>query len=67
MINQRSKHIDLKYHFVRDCHFAKRVSLIKWPSTEQNADIMTKPFQRVKFEYFRLKLGLFKQNSEHLI
>ena len=29
VINQRNKHIDLKYHFAHDFHFAKQVSLCK--------------------------------------
>ena len=57
-VNQRNKHIDIKYHFVRDCQEQGRVRLEKWPTNEQVADILTKGLDRVKFEYFRPKLGV---------
>ena len=67
VINQRNKHVDLKYHFVRYCHFAKQVNSCKWPTAEQNADILTKSLQRVRFQYFRSKLGLLEPDSTHLV
>ena len=57
-INQRNKHIDLKYHFVRDCHEQKRVYLVKWPTADQVADICTKALDRVKFEHHRNGMGI---------
>ncbi len=47
----RSKHIDIRYHFIRDV-CAEKLLLFKWiPSASQLADILTKylprdPFQR---------------------
>ena len=29
-VNQRNKHIDLKYHFVRDCYEKGKTQLTKW-------------------------------------
>ena len=47
---QRSKHIDVRYHFVRD-HFEKGTLNIEHvPSNEQIADILTKPLPRIKHQ-----------------
>jgi len=42
----RSKHIDIKYHFIRE-HTAKKVfDIIYVPTADQTADIFTKPLGR---------------------
>lgn len=54
----RSKHIDLRYHFIRDC-VEKGLIVIKYVSTkEQRADIMTKALAATKFEQMRSLLGV---------
>jgi hypothetical protein len=41
-IHQRSKHIDIRYHFMRD-HIKQQTIVVKWVSTvQQEADILTK-------------------------
>ena len=40
--HQRSKHIDIKYHWIRDMVAAKVVILIHVPTEDQRADIFTK-------------------------
>ena len=58
MFHDRSKHIDLKYHYIRDI-VQKGVVKLQYTSTdEQVADIFTKPLARVKFAYFRERLGV---------
>jgi len=47
---QRTKHIDIRYHFIRD-HFEKGTFDVQHiPGTEQIADILTKPLPRVKHQ-----------------
>ena len=52
------KHIEIKYHFIRD--MVQRGALkLQYVATEEHiADVLTKPLARVKFEYFREKLGV---------
>ncbi len=45
----RTKHIELKYHYVRECMQSKEVLLKKISTHENIADIMTKPLERVVF------------------
>ena len=51
VVNQRNKHIDLKYHFVRDCHQQKRAHLVKWPKSDHADNTCTKAPDRVKLEH----------------
>ena len=54
----RSKHIDTKFHFIRDC-VEKGYMEVNYVKTEsQQADSFTKPLGRIKFEEFREKLGV---------
>lgn len=47
---QRSKHIDIRYHFLRD-HFEKGTFTIEHISgNQQIADIFTKPLPRLKHQ-----------------
>ena len=51
--HQRSKHIDIKYHFIRSEIQEGRISLEYIPTEENVADLFTKPASRVKLESFR--------------
>eukprot|EP00253_Pinus_taeda_P007124 PITA_07124 len=46
-----SKHIDIRYHHIRDC-VQRRIMLLSYiPTEDQDADILTKALTRRKFEY----------------
>ena len=52
MYHQRSKHIDIKYHFIRS-EIEKKVIELKYVPSEQNlADIFTKALSKAKFINF---------------
>ena len=59
----RSKHIEIKYHFIRDVVQRGAVKLKYIRTDEQVADILTKPLSRLKFVYFRDKLGVVENVS----
>ena len=51
--HDRTKHIDIRHHFIRDEIKDKRLE-IEWTSTkEQVADILTKPLGAILFQQFR--------------
>ncbi|KAF2895017.1 hypothetical protein ILUMI_11159, partial [Ignelater luminosus] len=56
--HQRTKHIDIKHHFIREKVANGEVKLKKTPSNEQLADIMTKALTKEKIEKNRSLLGL---------
>ena len=51
--HSRSKHIDLRAHFIREKVAEKVVDLHYVPTDKQLADILTKPLGPVKFKHFR--------------
>ena len=55
---KRIKHIDLRYHFIRDVIKTKQVELFFVEGTQNTADLFTKNLGRIKFLKFREQLGL---------
>jgi len=54
--NKRSKHIDVRYHYLNEKYVEGMIELKYCPTDEQIADVFTKPLSRVKFEKFRNKI-----------
>lgn len=50
---QRSKHVDIKYHFVRSAHTEGKISIRYCPTEHMVADVFTKPVTKAKFEKFK--------------
>ena len=55
---KRIKHIDLRYHFIRDVVQSKQVELFFIEGANNPADLFTKNLGRIKFLKFREQLGL---------
>ena len=53
-----SKHIDVKFHFVRDCMEKKQVEIDHVGTQDQLADALTKALGRVRFIEMRQRLGM---------
>ena len=53
MFHDRLKHVEIKYHYIRDMVQRKAIHVQYLPTHEQIADIFTKPLAKTKFEYFR--------------
>ena len=61
VFHDRSKHIDIKYHFIWDMVQRGDVRLDHIGTNEQVANILTKPLGKVKFLTFREKLGIVER------
>jgi hypothetical protein len=48
--HSRTKHIDIRFHFIRDCAEKKLIVLEKIPSEYNLADLFTKAFDRTRFK-----------------
>ncbi len=57
-IHERSKHIDVAYHHIRDLHKKNQISVNFVPSQDMVADGLTKPLPRQNFKRFIEQLGL---------
>jgi hypothetical protein len=64
MFRDKSKHIQIKYNFIRDVVEKGAVKLHYVATNEQVADVLTKPLSKVKIEYFKDKLGLVPRKKE---
>ena len=60
-LNDRSRHVDNKYHFVQEQVRRKRYTLEYIQTKEQTADILTKNLDVTSFRKFRNKLGVVDQ------
>jgi hypothetical protein len=58
VFHDKSKHIEIQYHYIRDMVQRGAVKLQYVGTNENVADVFTKLLSRVKFEYFRDKLGV---------
>jgi hypothetical protein len=56
--HSRTKHIDIKYHYVRDLITRKEVNILYCPSKNMLGDIFTKGLPRGQFETLREQMGL---------
>jgi hypothetical protein len=56
----RSKHIRIHYHFVCECAAEERIEVQFVGTSDQLADILTKPLAHVKFLEMKEKIGLTK-------
>ena len=56
--HSRTKHIDIRHHFIRDLVEDKVVTLEHVATDNQLADIFTKALDASKFETLRGKLGI---------
>ena len=60
VFHDKSKHIEIKYHYIRDMVKREAVKLQYVAKEEHIADVLTKPLARVKFEYFKENLGVLQ-------
>jgi hypothetical protein len=58
----RTKHIKIKFHFIREVQQSNEVMLIHCSSEEQLADIFTKPLPKKRFETLRQMIEICRQN-----
>ena len=65
MFHGESKHIDIRYHFIRECVERGEIMIKHINTEEQLADTLTKAMSTVKFEKMRALLGI--QNLHKIV
>ena len=58
----RTKHVDIKFHFVREQVIGRKIQLEYCPTEVMVADMFTKSLSSEKFKHFRSMLGCFPSN-----
>jgi hypothetical protein len=56
MVSKRTKHIDIRCHFVRERAEIGEIELVYIPTADQIADIFTKPLPFAQFAELRKKM-----------
>jgi hypothetical protein len=58
--HERSKHIDTRYHYIRECVSDRRLEISHVSSKEQLGDILAKPLGRICLAELRRQLGIIR-------
>ncbi|GKB35309.1 hypothetical protein Tco_0880251 [Tanacetum coccineum] len=64
VLHYRTKHIDIKYHFIRDHILKWDIELQFIPTQFQIADIFTKPLDEPTFKRLIVELGMLNIDSK---
>ncbi|KAK9047931.1 hypothetical protein SSX86_033107 [Deinandra increscens subsp. villosa] len=56
--HSKTKHIEIRYHFIRDCVEKKLIKLHHVPTENQLADLFTKAFDEARFFYLITAIGM---------
>ncbi|GJR10457.1 hypothetical protein Tco_0793109 [Tanacetum coccineum] len=62
VLHSRTKHIEIRHHFLRDNIQKGNISIEKVSSEDNIADILTKPLKQEPFKLLRLGLDLMEPN-----
>ena len=65
--HSRTKHIDIKYHFIREHVMNGTVEVHFVPSEKQLADIFTKPLDESTFTKLVSELGMLNYSLIHVL
>eukprot|EP00253_Pinus_taeda_P031823 PITA_31823 len=58
VFHDRSKHIDIRHHHIRDCVLRWIMLLEYIPTEEKDVDILTKELSRCKFKFHKDRIGV---------
>lgn len=64
IMHSKTKHIPIKYHFLREQVETNTIKLVYVPTKKQLADISTKPLEGEPFEYLRKYIGFVTPPSK---
>ena len=65
-VKQRTKHIDIKYHFIREQVQNNKLEIQYCPTAEMTADILAKPLNKTKFTKHRMALLNMTNEGAHM-
>lgn len=63
VFHDKTKHVEIKYHYIRDMVLRKAIQLRYICTDDRTADIITKLLSRMKFVHFRDKLGVVENEA----
>jgi hypothetical protein len=66
VFHERSKHIRVRYHFIRCCLEEGRFKACYINTKDQLADLLTKPLRRIKFLEFCSRIGMVQLSHKRM-
>jgi hypothetical protein len=64
VFHERSKHIRIKYHFIRSCLDEVSIKAGYINTQDQLADLLTKSLGRIKFQELRARIGMVQKSPQ---
>ncbi|GKD39729.1 hypothetical protein Tco_1259936 [Tanacetum coccineum] len=58
VFHSKTKHIEIRHHFIRDCYEKKLIQVIKIHTDHNVADLLTKAFDVSRFNFLIASIGL---------
>nr|GEY10169.1 ribonuclease H-like domain-containing protein [Tanacetum cinerariifolium] len=58
VLHSKTKHIEIRHHFIRDCNDKKLIQVVKIPTENNFADLLTKAFDVGRFQYLVARIRL---------
>ena len=65
VFHRRTKHLDVKFHYVRDLAKQEKIAVVHVRSEDQLADMFTKPLAREKFVANRSAININGLSVDH--
>ncbi|GJR22298.1 ribonuclease H-like domain-containing protein [Tanacetum coccineum] len=56
--HSRTKHIEIRFHFIRDCYEKRLIEVIKIHTDSNVADLLTKGFDVTRFHFLVVSIGM---------
>ncbi|GJV55951.1 putative ribonuclease H-like domain-containing protein [Tanacetum coccineum] len=56
--HSRTKHIEIRFHFIRDCYEKRLIEVIKIHTDSNVADLLTKGFDVIRFHFLVVSIGM---------
>jgi hypothetical protein len=63
VLNDRSRHIDIRYHLIREYEATGLIKTEFINTQEQLGDLLTMPLSKVRFQEMCAKVGLFMSSK----
>ncbi|GJU65416.1 hypothetical protein Tco_1247251 [Tanacetum coccineum] len=58
VFHSKTKHIEIRHHFIRDSYEKKLIQMIKIHTDQNVADLLTKAFDVSRFQYLIASIGM---------
>ncbi|GKD22487.1 hypothetical protein Tco_1224190 [Tanacetum coccineum] len=58
VFHSKTKHIEIRHHFIRDSNDKKLIQMIKIHTDQNVADLLTKAFDVIRFQYLIASIGM---------